>query len=60
MHIKHIVNDGAKRKASECMLYATGEMNFCTAMNTIDMMIDNYNIHSNLYKQPPVRSKIEK
>ena len=52
-HFGLTVNDGVRRKASECMPLTTGKNEF---LIIVDIRIENFTTHPHLYKQPPSRS----
>ena len=52
-HFRHIANDGVRKKVSECMHLTTGKMIF---LRIVDIRIENFTKHPNLYKQPLSRS----
>ena len=52
-HFRYIANDCVRRKVSECMPLSTEKKEF---LRIVDIRIDNFTIHPNLYKQPPGRS----
>ena len=57
-YFRHIANDCVRRKVSECMPLTTEKNKF---LRILDLRIENFTIHPNLYKQPPSRSvKAEK